>query len=118
MASTVENIRYSCHGHAKSSSTISRTGRAVPRWVEAECVLLHSGKDFLTWRSIMTKSAEEPGRRRSSWHAPEAPDDIDVMPAALLPHRSLVQYLARLRRPACNACESAWATLKPCRRLR
>src|SRR5207245_2020254 len=55
------NIRFIIHASMPKSIEHyqQETGRAGRDGLEAECVLLHSGKDFLTWRWILEKSAEE-----------------------------------------------------------
>src|SRR5437763_3200773 len=37
------------------------TGRAGRDGLEAECVLLHSGSDFFSWKGILERSAQENG---------------------------------------------------------
>src|SRR5262249_17363647 len=57
------NIRFVLHtGMPKSIEHYQQeTGRAGRDGLEAECALLYSGQDFLTWKYILEKSAAEPG---------------------------------------------------------
>src|SRR5208337_503262 len=57
------NIRFVLHtGMPKSIEHYQQeTGRAGRDGLEAECILLHSGGDFMTWKFIMEKSAAEEG---------------------------------------------------------
>ena len=42
------------------------TGRGGRDGLPSECVLLHSGRDFMTLKSIIEKSAEEAGARETA----------------------------------------------------
>ncbi len=55
------NVRFVLHtGMPKSIEHYQQeAGRAGRDGLEAECILLHSGADFFTWRNILQKSAEE-----------------------------------------------------------
>ncbi|MGE3807580.1 MAG: ATP-dependent DNA helicase RecQ, partial [Gemmataceae bacterium] len=55
------NIRFVLHtGMPKSVEHYQQeTGRAGRDGLEAECVLLHSGDDYRTWKYLIEKSAEE-----------------------------------------------------------
>src|SRR4029077_16122906 len=57
------NVRFVLHsGMPKSLEHYQQeTGRAGRDGLEAECVLLYSGEDFLSWKSLMERSAAEPG---------------------------------------------------------
>src|SRR5438552_9481982 len=57
------NIRFVLHTAMPKSVEHyqQETGRAGRDGLEAECVLLHSGADFMTWKWILEKSAAEPG---------------------------------------------------------
>ena len=57
------NVRYVVHAALPKSLEHyqQETGRAGRDGLEAECVLLYSGADFFTWKSIIDKSAGEPG---------------------------------------------------------
>ena len=60
------NIRFVIHaGMPKSIEHYQQeTGRAGRDGLEAECVLLHSGADFKTWKWIMEKSVEDKSKGR------------------------------------------------------
>ncbi|MBX9689321.1 MAG: DNA helicase RecQ [Candidatus Obscuribacterales bacterium] len=55
------NVRYVLHtGMPKSIESYQQeTGRAGRDGLEAECVLLHSGADFITWKSIIEKASND-----------------------------------------------------------
>lgn len=55
------NVRFVLHaGMPKSIEHYQQeAGRAGRDGLEAECILLHSGGDFFTWKSILEKSAAE-----------------------------------------------------------
>src|SRR5438067_529961 len=55
------NIRFILHTAMPKSVEHyqQETGRAGRDGLEAECVLLYSGADFFTWKSILEKSAAE-----------------------------------------------------------
>ena len=55
------NVRFVLHtGMPKTIEHYQQeAGRAGRDGLEAECVLLHSGADFITWKKILQKSAEE-----------------------------------------------------------
>ncbi len=84
------------------------TGRAGRDGLEAECVLLHSGSDFFTWKSIIEKSAEEaqagPAFVAS---ANRHLDDMDrYCRGAVCRHRALLEYFGQeYPKPSCGACD-------------
>lgn len=104
------NIRFVLHTTMPKSVEHyqQETGRAGRDGLEAECVLLHSGADFVSWKWILEKSAAEPGV------------DVDFLPGALkhlndmdgysrgavCRHRALVQYFGQAYAEAnCHACD-------------
>jgi ATP-dependent DNA helicase RecQ len=104
------NIRFVLH--TAMPKTIEHyqqeTGRAGRDGLEAECVLLHSGGDFLTWKSIVEKSAAEAGAEpafvaSSVKHL----EDMDrYCRGAVCRHRALVQYFGQTYEPTtCAACD-------------
>jgi ATP-dependent DNA helicase RecQ len=104
------NIRYVLHtGMPKSLEHYQQeTGRAGRDGLEAECVLLHSGADFFTWKSILERSAGEPGVDPA--FLPGALQHLDDMDrycrGAVCRHRALVQYFGQPYQPAsCGACD-------------
>jgi ATP-dependent DNA helicase RecQ len=105
------NIRFVLHTSMPKSVEHyqQETGRAGRDGLEAECVLLHSGSDFFTWRSIMEKSAQEnqlaPDVLRNALKHLE---DMDrYARASVCRHRQLVQYFGQRYEPAkCDACDA------------
>jgi ATP-dependent DNA helicase RecQ len=104
------NVRFVLHEAMPKSLEHyqQETGRAGRDGLEAECVLLHSGGDFLTWKSIIVKSAAEPGvdpafLRGALQHL----NDIDrYCRGAVCRHRALVQYFGQAySAPSCAACD-------------
>src|SRR5439155_6964987 len=104
------NVRYVLHTAMPKSLEHyqQETGRAGRDGLEAECVLLHSGGDFLTWRSILEKSASDPGVDPS--FLPGALKHVEDMDrycrGAVCRHRALVQYFGQGYEPElCSACD-------------
>src|SRR5262249_11896225 len=84
------------------------TGRAGRDGLEAECVLLHSGADVVSWRAILEKSAEEAAADPSFLtNALRHLEDIDrYARGAVCRHRALVQYFGqRYETQVCGACD-------------
>src|SRR5437763_3308310 len=84
------------------------TGRAGRDGLEAECVLLFSGEDFLTWKFIIEKSASEPGVDPS--FLPAALRHLEDMSrysrGAVCRHRALVQHFGQsYPAESCGACD-------------
>jgi ATP-dependent DNA helicase RecQ len=103
------NVRFVLHTAMPKSLEHyqQETGRAGRDGLEAECVLLYSGGDLYTYRSILTKSAKEAG---SETHLPNAfkhLDDIDrFCRGALCRHAALVRYFGQEYQGVnCNACD-------------
>jgi ATP-dependent DNA helicase RecQ len=104
------NIRFVLHtGMPKSVEHYQQeTGRAGRDGLEAECVLLHSGADFMTWKWILEKSAEEPGVDPSFLQVSmKHLSDMDAYSrGALCRHRALVGYFGQtLESESCSACD-------------
>src|SRR5437879_5504690 len=84
------------------------TGRAGRDGLEAECVLLHSGGDFMTWKYIVEKSAGEPNvdpnyRRSALKHLN---DMSGFCTGSVCRHRALVEYFGQgASGLACAACD-------------
>src|SRR5437870_5748268 len=104
------NIRFILHiAMPKSVEHYQQeTGRAGRDGLEAECVLLHSGQDFLTWKYIIEKSANDPGVDPS--FLPGALKHVEDMDrycrGAVCRHRALVQYFDQGYEPEhCGACD-------------
>jgi ATP-dependent DNA helicase RecQ len=104
------NIRYVLHTAMPKSVEHyqQETGRAGRDGLEAECVLLHSGADFMTWKWILEKSAEEPGVDPSFLSVSlKHLSDLDAYSrGALCRHKALVGYFGqRLESESCGACD-------------
>jgi ATP-dependent DNA helicase RecQ len=104
------NVRYVLHvAMPKSLEHYQQeTGRAGRDGLEAECVLLHSGGDFFTWKSIIEKSGAEPGVDPAFVPgALQHLNDIDhYCRGAVCRHRALVQYFGQAYPVEnCGACD-------------
>jgi ATP-dependent DNA helicase RecQ len=104
------NVRYVLHTAMPKSLEHyqQETGRAGRDGLEAECVLLHSGADFVSWKAILEKSAAEEGV--DSTFLPSALQHLEDMDAycrgAVCRHRALVQYFGQGYDPElCGACD-------------
>ncbi|MBY0526762.1 MAG: DNA helicase RecQ [Gemmataceae bacterium] len=104
------NVRYVLHtGMPKSVEHYQQeTGRAGRDGLEAECVLLYSGADFMTWKWIIEKSAEEPGVHPDFLPASmkHLQDMMRYCGTGVCRHVSLVEYFGQ-KHPggACRACD-------------
>lgn len=104
------NIRFVLHTAMPKSVEHyqQETGRAGRDGLEAECVLLYSGADFMSWKSILEKSAQEPGVDASFLPgALQHLNDLDrYCRGAVCRHRALVEYFGQSYPPtACSACD-------------
>jgi ATP-dependent DNA helicase RecQ len=104
------NIRFVLHtGMPKSVEHYQQeTGRAGRDNLEAECVLLHSGADFGTWKWIIEKSASEPGVDASFLESAlqHLSDMNRYSKGAVCRHRALVEYFGQEYEPSfCGACD-------------
>lgn len=104
------NVRYVLHtGMPKSLEHYQQeTGRAGRDGLEAECVLLHSGADFFTWKSLMEKQARESQTEES--HLPNSLASLNEMErycrSAVCRHRSLVNYFGQAYEiENCSCCD-------------
>jgi ATP-dependent DNA helicase RecQ len=103
------NIRYVLHTALPKSVEHyqQETGRAGRDGLEAECVLLYSGADAVTWRKILEKSAAEPGVDAD--FLPNALKHLDDMDrycrGGLCRHRVLVEYFGQEHPGSCRACD-------------
>jgi ATP-dependent DNA helicase RecQ len=84
------------------------TGRAGRDGLEAECVLLHSGADYVTMKSILEKSANDAGADAS--FLPNAIKHLDDMNryarGAVCRHRALVEHFGQTyAAETCGACD-------------
>jgi ATP-dependent DNA helicase RecQ len=123
------NVRFVLHTAMPKSLEHyqQETGRAGRDGLEAECVLLYSGSDFLTLKAIIEKSVREAENPPdpSEPFAPSAPSPGRQVDAAFLPaatkqleeisrycrgavcrHKALVQYFGQAYEASlCNACD-------------
>ena len=120
------NIRYVLHtGMPKSLEAYQQeTGRAGRDGLEAECVLLYSGADAMTWKSIIEKSAAE-AKERDGWdeatarafvgNATKHINDMDSYArGAACRHRLLVEYFGQTFEPEnCAACDHCLGDTEP-----
>ncbi len=104
------NLRFVLHTSMPKSVEHyqQETGRAGRDGLEAECVLLHSGQDFLTWKSILQKSAQE--NEVGPDFLPNAlkhAEDLDrYARGAVCRHKALVSYFGQdYAEPNCGACD-------------
>ena len=104
------NVRFVLHaGMPKSLEHYQQeTGRAGRDGLEAECVLLHSGSDFMTWKFLVDKSADEADaeqqfRASSMQHL----QDIDrYCRGEDCRHKAIVEHFGQAySAPTCGACD-------------
>src|SRR5262249_39809625 len=93
------NIRVVLHtGMPKSVEHYQQEiGRAGRDGLEAECALLHSGSDVVTWKFILEKSAEQDQADRSYLASSlKHLNDMDrYCRSAVCRHRALVEYFGQ-----------------------
>jgi ATP-dependent DNA helicase RecQ len=104
------NVRYVLHtGMPKSIEHYQQeTGRAGRDGLEAECVLLHSGRDYLTWKSILEKPNNDGEVDQAQIDSGLAHlNDMDKFcRSAMCRHRRLVNYFGQAYEPSdCGACD-------------
>ncbi|MGH7223753.1 MAG: RecQ family ATP-dependent DNA helicase, partial [Gemmataceae bacterium] len=103
------NVRFVLHTAMPKSLEHyqQETGRAGRDGLEAECVLLYSGADVVTFKSMLTKSAKEAG---NEVHLPSVFKHLEDMDrycrGAVCRHRALVRYFGQDHDgDNCNACD-------------
>ena len=104
------NVRFVLHTAMPKSLEHyqQEAGRAGRDGLEAECVLLYSGADFLTLKAIIEKSANESEAEKT--FLPAAVKQLDEMGrycrGAVCRHKALVQYFGQPFEAAnCKACD-------------
>jgi ATP-dependent DNA helicase RecQ len=104
------NVRFVLHAALPKSLEHyqQETGRAGRDGLEAECVLLYSGADVVTFKAILEKSAAENAVDPS--FLPSAIKHVEDMDrycrGAICRHRALVGYFGQdYRAESCNACD-------------
>lgn len=104
------NVRYVVHaGMPKSLEHYQQeAGRAGRDGLAAECVLLHSGSDYFTWKSLVEKSAREAGINAS--YVESAIAHLNEMSnycrIASCRHGILVRYFGQeFENESCGACD-------------
>jgi ATP-dependent DNA helicase RecQ len=112
------NIRFILHAAMPKSVEHyqQETGRAGRDGLEAECVLLYSAEDYMSWRWLINKSAEN--NEVSPSFVPIAMkhlDDIDrYARGAICRHRALVQYFGQEYDVTnCAACDICLGDTEP-----
>jgi len=112
------NIRFVLHAAMPKSIEHyqQETGRAGRDGLEAECVLLYSGEDFMTWKWIINKSAQDnevpPDFLPNSM---KHLDDIDrYARGAVCRHRALVNHFGQKYDVTnCAACDICLGDTEP-----
>src|SRR5262245_22753674 len=112
------NIRFVLHTAVPKSIEHyqQETGRAGRDGLEAECVLLYSAGDVITWKRIVTKSAQEANADPEYLQsALKHIQDMDrYAQGAVCRHKALVQYFGQgYDAPTCQACDICLGDTEP-----
>jgi ATP-dependent DNA helicase RecQ len=112
------NIRFILHTAMPKSVEHyqQETGRAGRDGLEAECVLLHSGADAISWKKILEKSAQE--NEVDASFLPNALKHVNDMDrycrSGVCRHRALVEYFGqRYESQNCMACDMCLGDNEP-----
>jgi len=112
------NIRFILHTAMPKSVEHyqQETGRAGRDGLEAECVLLHSGGDIISWKRILEKSAQE--NEVDASFLPNALKHVNDMDrycrSGVCRHRALVEYFGqRYETQSCMACDMCLGDNEP-----
>jgi len=112
------NVRYVLHANMPKSIEHyqQETGRAGRDGLEADCVLLYSGGDTMSYKKILTKSAQE--NVVAPDFLPNALKHLDDMDrycrSAVCRHRALVQYFGQtFESTNCGACDQCLGDTEP-----
>jgi ATP-dependent DNA helicase RecQ len=112
------NIRFILHTFMPKSIEHyqQETGRAGRDGLEADCVLLHSGGDAVTWRKILEKSVQENDVDSDFFpNALKHLNDLDnYCRGAVCRHKALVGYFGqKYDKPTCAACDICLGDTEP-----
>ena len=112
------NIRFVLHAAMPKSVEHyqQETGRAGRDGLEAECVLLYSGEDYMSWKWIINKSAENNEVAPDFVaNAMKHLDDVDrYARGAVCRHKALVQYFGQdYDVTNCAACDICLGDTEP-----
>ncbi len=105
------DVRFVVHANAPQSLEHyqQESGRAGRDGLEAECVLIFSGADFMKWRMLFDRNGELSDARRALLR------DMDRYAASVgCRHRHLVGYFGEtLGKADCGACDFCLGELEP-----
>jgi ATP-dependent DNA helicase RecQ len=112
------NVRFVLHTAMPKSVEHyqQETGRAGRDGLEAECILLFSGEDIMTWRWLIEKSAEEANAPPEFVAAAlrHLEDMNSYARGAVCRHRALVEYFGQTyEAESCLACDLCLGDTEP-----